>query len=144
MSELAYQEELEKLRREQFVPGVIHCSKCGFELIRTTLNIATGKATAGNSEIEPCPNGCGPLWPVTWKDYAKSRIEGLDKFNDKLVNRQDTLRNSLKIGIDKCTEISSLGEAHKLVADVVGKIFLSMIDVLDGKYDDELEEGNGY
>ncbi|EPX4354892.1 hypothetical protein ACW0PU_005178, partial [Escherichia coli] len=32
--------------------------------------MAAGTITAGDSKTEPCPNGCGPLWPVTWKEQA--------------------------------------------------------------------------
>lgn len=28
--------------------------------------------SAGGSDSEPCPNGCGPLWPVTWKEECQA------------------------------------------------------------------------
>ena len=54
------------------VPGVMHCAKCKFKLIRSNLNVRAGTITAGDSKTEPCPNGCGPLWPVTWEQEARA------------------------------------------------------------------------
>lgn len=52
------------------VPGVMRCDGCKFELTRVNLNVNVGTVTAGNNEPEPCPNGCGPLRPVTWRERA--------------------------------------------------------------------------
>lgn len=53
------------------VPGVMHCAKCKFRLVRTNLNARDGTTSAGDNVTEPCPNGCGPLWPVTWEQEAR-------------------------------------------------------------------------
>jgi hypothetical protein len=55
----------------QFVPGVMCCAKCKFRLVRTNLYAANGTLGAGDNNTEPCPNGCGPLWPVTWEQEAR-------------------------------------------------------------------------
>lgn len=54
-----------------YVPGVMHCIRCKFQLNRITLNVADGNAYAGDNKTEPCPNGCGPLWPMTWEQEAR-------------------------------------------------------------------------
>ncbi len=51
-------------------PGIMRCAGCGFVLTKNSINMVAGTITAGDSKTEPCPNGCGPLWPVTWKEQA--------------------------------------------------------------------------
>lgn len=75
--------EVERLRADVFRPGVMRCAKCQFRLIRNVLYAQTGNIGVGTSETEPCPNGCGPLWPVTWKDECKEA----DKCWDQQVER---------------------------------------------------------
>ena len=72
---------------DQFVPGHMYCAKCDLELVRTNLNVNQGTASAGDNKTEPCPNGCGPLWPVTWKrdsEKAWDTVERLFKENEEL------------------------------------------------------------
>ena len=57
--------------RADLVPGIVRCAKCAFQLARTTLYMGSGTVGAGDSKTEPCPNGCGPLWPVTWETWAR-------------------------------------------------------------------------
>lgn len=64
-------------------PGVMHCAKCKFKLIRNNLNINAGTITAGNSKTEPCPNGCGPLWPVTWEQEARDAYKTAEDMFDR-------------------------------------------------------------
>lgn len=52
-------------------PGIMRCAKCKFKLHRVTLYMGNGAVGAGDSKTEPCPNGCGPLWPVTWEEEAR-------------------------------------------------------------------------
>lgn len=65
--------------QSNLVPGVMHCAKCGFDLLRQTLYAASGTIGAGTSETEPCPNGCGPLWPVTWEQEARKGWAFMEK-----------------------------------------------------------------
>ncbi|CUR93019.1 MULTISPECIES: ead/Ea22-like family protein [Salmonella] len=51
-------------------PGIMRCAGCGFVLTKNNINMTAGTITAGDSKTEPCPNGCGPLWPVTWKEQT--------------------------------------------------------------------------
>lgn len=71
---LALLEAAEKRIAEQqsaiIAPGIMRCAGCGFVLTKNSINMAAGTITAGDSKTEPCPNGCGPLWPVTWKEQA--------------------------------------------------------------------------
>ncbi len=58
-------------QRSDLVPGIVRCAKCAFQLHRTNLYLQSGTVGAGDSKTEPCPNGCGPLWPVTWETWAR-------------------------------------------------------------------------
>lgn len=60
-----------ELARAKYIPGVMRCAKCAFRLVRTILYMGSGTAGPGGNETEPCPNGCGPLWPVTWEEDAR-------------------------------------------------------------------------
>ena len=59
-----------ELQSDAIAPGIMRCAGCGFVLTKNNINMAAGTITAGDSKTEPCPNGCGPLWPVTWKEQA--------------------------------------------------------------------------
>ena len=71
-------------RRSDLVPGVMHCARCKFQLNRVTLCVSDGNAYAGNNETEPCPNGCGPLWPVTWEQEARNCWKALEEMHERL------------------------------------------------------------
>ncbi len=75
--------------RTDVVPGVMRCAKCKFVLHRQTLFMRSGTVGAGTNETEPCPNGCGPLWPQTWRDEARDlgeRLEALwEEHHDSLI-----------------------------------------------------------
>ena len=74
-------------------PGVMRCAKCEIQLIRTNLYVKSGASGAGDSKTEPCPNGCGPLWPVTWKQYAEQAHEQLDKHFDEYTRLKKVLED---------------------------------------------------
>ena len=57
------------------VPGMMRCAKCNFVLVHSTLYMKSGTVGAGSNETEPCPNGCGPLWPMTWQQQASDLEE---------------------------------------------------------------------
>lgn len=98
---------LVKSERDKFkyVPGVMRCPKCGFQCIKSVINLAAGSITAGNSDPEKCPNGCGPLWRMSWEDYANQHILAaeeafleskelrarIEKLQQKLSELQDRL-----------------------------------------------------
>lgn len=78
-----YEKDTE-LKKWKYVPGVMHCAKCNFQSIKSVLNMSSGTVTAGDSNPEPCPNGCGPLWRVSWEKYANDHYEGGLKAFEKL------------------------------------------------------------
>ncbi|WP_024529642.1 hypothetical protein [Serratia fonticola] len=68
-------QRVKDLEGAALVPGVLHCAKCQFQLTKTNLYMATGTTGPGDNKTEPCPNGCGPLWPVTWKQWAIDELK---------------------------------------------------------------------
>ena len=60
----ALAKERDELRRLIYVPGLHKCAKCGCVTISTAINAETGQFRADN-QPQACPNGCGPMWPVT-------------------------------------------------------------------------------
>lgn len=78
-------------RTQDVVPGRMRCAKCQFELTRVTLCVSTGEAGAGGNETEPCPNGCGPLWPVTWEQEARSCWKTSEALFDRAKAAEDAL-----------------------------------------------------
>jgi hypothetical protein len=70
----------------------MRCAKCSFRLIRNVLHAGDGTIGAGTSETEPCPNGCGPLWPVTWKEECQAA----DALTDRYFNEAAEARAALQ------------------------------------------------
>lgn len=79
----------------KYVPGVSRCAKCGFVKEHVVLNVATSQVGAPiGASKEDCPNGCGPLWRVSWvehcqamagdRDAALARERGLRLQRDRL------------------------------------------------------------
>jgi hypothetical protein len=87
--------ENERLRDSVIRPGVMRCAKCGFGLLRNNLNVGSGTVSAGDNKTEPCPNGCGPLWPVTWKEYAQQGDEAYEFIVQRMIKAEDE-RDALK------------------------------------------------
>ena len=83
----AERERADRAEQARLVPGEMRCAKCNFGLIRTNLYVNNGTTGPGSNETEPCPNGCGPLWPETWEHSAReawSRLETMEAERDAL------------------------------------------------------------
>lgn len=84
----------------QFVPGVMYCAKCSFVLHRMNLHALSGNVSAGDNKTEPCPNGCGPLWPMTWRKQAEELQERLEEQLAHIATLQrsaDEMREALSL-----------------------------------------------
>lgn len=75
-----------------YVRGVMRCDRCEFELTRMSMNFNVGTVTAGSSEPEPCPNGCGPLRPTTWKERALDAERTVGEWRDRAIKAEKALR----------------------------------------------------
>ncbi|MFY1021160.1 hypothetical protein [Ectopseudomonas khazarica] len=85
MSYLAasHAERAQKLLAESFIPGQMHCAKCKFQLTKRVICMGSGTIGAGDNKTEPCPNGCGNLWPVTWKQADQENQEIIGRLCDE-------------------------------------------------------------
>jgi hypothetical protein len=81
--------------RSDLVPGLMHCAKCKFQLQRRSLYMQSGTVGDGTSETEPCANGCGPLWPVTWKQYAEENAAIAERLHLELLAIKQTRPSQL-------------------------------------------------
>lgn len=112
--------------QDVYVPGILRCAKCEFQLVRSILSASTGDVRPGTSETEPCPNGCGPLWPVTWKQHAIAIDESWKAYVANLsVTRQsvrEPTETMLKAGDDVMRKWIPMptyeGEYHDVLRDV--------------------------
>ncbi len=87
---------------DDVVEGEMHCAKCKFRLSRRTLYM--NGIGHGTNETEPCPNGCGPLWPVTWRMLATELGERLEEYFTELV----VLRERVSVGTSELVDIDPL------------------------------------
>ncbi|MBE3452155.1 hypothetical protein ACLO7L_09785 [Enterobacter hormaechei] len=80
----AAEKRIAELSSATLAPGVMRCAGCGFVLTKNSINMVAGTITAWDSDTEPCPNGCGPLWPVTWKEQATKLRDDSEKWFEEL------------------------------------------------------------
>ena len=68
-----------------YVPGMLRCAKCSFTGFFSSLNLDNGTVTAAKPAYDTCPNGCGPLWQVSERDYRIELGEQMEQaFTEKM------------------------------------------------------------
>lgn len=80
-------------RNPLHVPGVMRCARCKLVITRTNLYYRDGTAGPGTNETDICPNGCGPLWPMTWEQRARDA----DAATERLFEEARELPDALKL-----------------------------------------------
>lgn len=94
------QTELVAERAKLIVPGSMKCAKCSFGLMRVNLYVRNGTTGPGDNATEPCPNGCGPLWPETWEQAARDAWKTAEKTFDELAamraNAEKMIRQTIE------------------------------------------------
>ncbi|EMM5891752.1 ead/Ea22-like family protein [Klebsiella michiganensis] len=105
-------------------PGILRCSECSFVQTKNIISVTADTITTVESESELCPNGCGPLQPVTWKalaiqlmfttkqgvsDFleAKKRIAELEEAEQKLCAANVTLDARAELAECRLAEMES-------------------------------------
>ena len=76
--------ELERAKKALYVSGLFECPKCKLVLASNTLNVNSGNIS-GNNEPQECANNCGPMWRVSWKNWAEESIARHEKSEEKLI-----------------------------------------------------------
>jgi len=95
-----YEERIAELESSVIAPGIMRCAKCEFVLTKNSINMAAGTITAGDSKTEPCPNGCGPLWPVTWREQALEMRDSSEQWFDELQAAKNRIAE-LEVACDR-------------------------------------------
>jgi hypothetical protein len=100
--------------RGEVVPGAMRCAKCNFRLQRNNMYMQSGTIGPGDNNTEPCPNGCGPLWPVTWKEDA---LEG-----DKRLMELFEENQKLKAALQHTPQPSPQSDMVAVPREVMGRV----------------------
>lgn len=109
------QTELVAERAKLIVPGSMKCAKCSFGLMRVNLYVRNGTTGPGDNATEPCPNGCGPLWPETWEQAAHDAMKSAQKaFEDLAAERARAA--ALEVRLKEWTDLhrDAVAERDKL------------------------------
>ena len=106
-----YEERIAELSSAVIAPGIMRCAGCGFVLTKNSINMAAGTITAGDSKTEPCPNGCGPLWPVTWKEQAIEMRDSSEQWFEELQEARQRIAE-LESEVNDRHNVLSLESAH--------------------------------
>lgn len=111
MSYLAasHAERAQKLLAESFIPGQMHCAKCKFQLTKRVICMGSGTIGAGDNKTEPCPNGCGPLWPVTWKQA--------DQENQEIIGRLCDEQRELRAQVEQLLQDKARLDSGRIVTN---------------------------
>lgn len=95
-------EEVFKLK---YVPGHLECKKCNFHLVSQTLYMKSGTIGA-NNKSDDCPNGCGPLWKIAWRDHAEAAIKSSNKLGIENVRLRKEVELLRMFGDKHCTAMA--------------------------------------
>ena len=121
---LNQQAKIAELESSGIAPGILRCSECSFVETKNIISVTADTITTGNSEPEPCPNGCGQLQPVNWKALAiqlmfttkqgvsdlleaKKRIAELEEAEQKLCAANVTLDARAELAERRLAEMES-------------------------------------
>jgi len=107
----------------KYVPGQLRCKKCGCSVIKQTLYMKSGSVGVDRSP-DDCPNGCGPMWRISWPDHIRDYADGTDKIISKLQAENAKLREALEFCFPRTTHGVDHG-CHKCVG---------ITDISDGVY----------
>ncbi|EPR9701256.1 hypothetical protein [Citrobacter freundii] len=122
----AAEKRIAELQSSVIAPGVMRCAGCGFVLTKNNINMAAGTITAGDSNTEPCPNGCGPLWPVTWKEQALQMRDDSEQWFDELQQSRQRIAElearkvTVKLPADYRNSDGSINDDMFNTCEVVG------------------------
>lgn len=82
-----------------YVPGQWRCAKCNYVGMHMIFSATTGDVgVKAAAKTEKCPNGCGPLWPVTERQAGNELCDRMDAIVDErnaAIARATTAESSL-------------------------------------------------
>ena len=102
-----------------YVPGQYHCAICDFSQTQRIVNASTGQIGA---KIDPlpqiCPNGCGMMDRVTWKQWSEGHAKG----TDRMLAWKDTLDVALQELVGAVESVLGTPSKMPRAADVHRKL----------------------
>ncbi|HFZ0536208.1 TPA: hypothetical protein ACIJO6_001536 [Klebsiella aerogenes] len=115
------QVRIAELESSGIASGILRCTECSFVQTKNIISITPDAIVIGNSKPEPCPNGCGPLQPVTWKALAiqlmfttkqggselleaKKRIAELEESHAQVIQSRDHYKRISEEGLKQLAE----------------------------------------
>jgi len=115
-----------QLKQASLAPGQMRCAKCKLTVTQNILNMGDGTVSA-DSKTSTCPNGCGNLWPITWREYTDKLMESLDSLVDErneLTKANELLADELVCSLDAlkeevCDYEARVKEAEELATDLI-------------------------
>lgn len=109
----AAEKRIAELSSFVIAPGIMRCAGCGFVLTKNSINMVAGTITAGDSKTEPCPNGCGPLWPVTWKEQAIEMRDDSEQWFEELQEARQRIAE-LELKLEAADKLQDSAFRHGL------------------------------
>lgn len=80
-----------ELEMDRVVPGVMVCDVCKFQLNTVVFDVVQGCTGAPIApSTDPCPNGCGPLRSLTWREDVK-------RADESMMRAWEALEESVKL-----------------------------------------------
>jgi hypothetical protein len=125
----AMTDEVTRLKKDLLIPGVQRCAKCTFRRNSMVMSAQTGTISAAEAKPEPCPNGCGPLWPVTWEEDLRAEWASTDEKWEFLRQQRDFAVSLIKrLEEQRATLDEVLTDAeHGILARIVAGVGLDEI-----------------
>lgn len=129
------QQRIAETESSGIASGILRCTECSFVQTKNIISVTADTITTGNSEPEPCPNGCGRLQPVIWKALAiqlmfttkqgvsdlleaKKRIAEQEEAEQKLCAANVTLDARAELAERQLAELESRTVTVKLPTEV--------------------------
>ncbi|EFE7907679.1 ead/Ea22-like family protein [Escherichia coli] len=109
----AAEKRIAELSSAVIAPGIMRCAGCGLVLTKNSINMVAGTITAGDSKTEPCPNGCGPLWPVTWKEQAIEMRDNSEQWFEELQEARQRIAE-LELKLEAADKLQDSAFRHGL------------------------------
>lgn len=79
--------ELAEAKEQLLVPGNFKCPKCNCGVVARNLYMKSGNI-GPSDKPQICPNECGPMWGVTWKDRAIGLSKSCEKLRWELADKK--------------------------------------------------------
>ncbi len=91
MSDNKLHDEIRRLEKLVYVPGLWKCAKCNFQLIQSSLNAHTGAIGVRDEAGERCPNCDVPLWRVSERDTSNELFKRCNEQMDRAEKAETEL-----------------------------------------------------